>query len=45
MSLDRGKMMIAYDRKRTSTLTLDEQPGARTPAQRGNTYLVIQTAT
>ena len=30
MSLDQGKMMIAYDRKRTSTLTLDEQPGAHT---------------
>jgi hypothetical protein len=27
-------MMIAYDRKRTSTLTLDEQPGAHTGATR-----------
>ena len=34
MSLDQGKMMIAYDRKRTSTLTLDEQPGAHTGATR-----------
>jgi photosystem II stability/assembly factor-like uncharacterized protein len=34
MSLDQGKMMIAYDRKRTSTLTLDERPGAHTETVR-----------
>jgi len=28
--MNEKKMLIAYDRKRTSTLTLDEQPGAHT---------------
>jgi hypothetical protein len=32
--MNEKKMMIAYDRKRTSTLTLDSQPGAHTGATR-----------